>query len=176
MHTDANHARFDGWRAVAGAVLLLALAGCDRIAPAPAAPDPRKATMPLASIAQKNGTGALRSELEPLLKRFPPLGRPLGAKWMSGTMGDARVPGPSTYWIDAVVMLQPEHAASLRRQYAVTPAAANESPDVVAGLRPHLPAGPWQRSDALDAALSQLAFPCKALLSGDQLVLMALGE
>ena len=159
------------------AALLLTLAGCDRIDPAPAAvPGNREPTMPLASIAQKNGTGELRSELEPLLKRFPQLGRPLGAKWMSGTMGDARVPGPSTYWIDAVVTLQPEHATWLRRQYAVAPVAANQAPDVVAGLRPQLPAGPWQRSDALDAALSQQGFQGKALLCGDQLVLTALGE
>ena len=156
------------------AALLLTLAGCDRIDPAPAAvPGNREPTMPLASIAQKNGTGELRSELEPLLKRFPQLGRPLGAKWMSGTMGDARVPGPSTYWIDAVVTLQPEHATWLRRQYAVLPAGV--APEVVAGLRP-LPQGPWERSAALDAALSQQGFQGKALLSGDQLVLTALGE
>lgn len=159
--------------------LLLAVAvntGCDRIAPAPASPGAREPSMPLAGIAQKHGTGVLRSELEPLQKRYPLLGRPLGAVWMSGTMGDARVPGPSTYWIDAVVTLQPEHAAALRRQFAVAPAAASESPDVVAGLRPHLPAGPWQRSGALDAALSQQGLPCRALFSGDRLVLMALGE
>jgi hypothetical protein len=135
--------------------------------------------MPPASIAQKNGTGELRSELEPLLKRFPLLGRPVGAKWMSGTMGDARVPGPSTYWIDAVVQLQGEHAAWLRKQYAVLPAPAGAAPDVVAGLRPQLqqlPQGAWESSAALDAALSQQGFVAKALLSGDQLVLVALGE
>ena len=130
--------------------------------------------MPLASMAQKNGTGERREDLAPLLKRFPLLGRPDGAQWMSGTMGDARVPGPSTYWIDALVRLQPDHAAWLRRQYPVQP--GSDSPDVVGGLRPLLPAGPWSRSAALDAALSQQGFAAKAYLSGDQLVLVALGQ
>jgi hypothetical protein len=130
--------------------------------------------MPPASIAQKNGTGELRSDLPPLLKRFPLLGRPDGVQWMSGTMGDPRVPGPSTYWIDAVVQLQPEHAAWLRRQYAVQP--GGDRPDVVDGLRALLPAGPWSRSAALDAALSQQGFGGKAYLSGDRLVLVAMGQ
>jgi len=130
--------------------------------------------MPHASIAQKNGTGELRGDLPPLLKRFPLLGRPERVQWMSGTMGDARVPGPSTYWIDAVVQLQPDNAAWLRRQYAVQP--GSEAPDVVEGLRALLPAGPWGRSAALDAALSQQGFLAKAYLSGDQLVLVAIGQ
>lgn len=130
--------------------------------------------MPTASIAQKNGTGELRSDLPPLLKRFPLLGRPERVQWMSGTMGDARVPGPSTYWIDAVVQLQPEHAARLRQQHAPQP--GHDAPDVVQALRPLLPPGPYARSAALDAALSQQGFVARAWLSGDHLVLVALGE
>lgn len=127
-----------------------------------------------APIAQKNGTGELRSDPAPLLKRFPLLGRPARVQWMSGTTGDARVPGPSTYWIDALVQLQPEDAARLRRLHQ--PQADAALPEVVEGLRPLLPAGPWSRSAALDAALSQQGFVARAFLSGDHLVLTALGQ
>jgi hypothetical protein len=153
------------------AVALVALTGCQRTEGPPAA-----VPKPPASTAQKSGTGALRSELEPLLKRFPLLGRPLSAQWMSGTLGDARVPGPSTYWIDAVLLLPPAHAAWLRGQYAVQAAVPPGTPEVVAALRPLLPAGPWERSAALDVALSQQGFSVKAYLSADRLVLVALGE
>ena len=88
--------------------------------------------------------------------------------------GDARVPGPSTYWIDALVQLQPEDAARLRRLHE--PQAAAGAPEVVEGLRPLLPAGPWSRSAALDAALSQQGFVVRAFMSGDHLVLTALGQ
>lgn len=40
---------------------------------------------------------------EPLTKRFSVLADPREVQWMSGTYGNPRNPGPSTYWIDAVI-------------------------------------------------------------------------
>ncbi|MCT1618853.1 hypothetical protein [Janibacter hoylei] len=58
-----------------------------------------------------------RSDVEPLTQRFPDLGDPVSATWQSGTLGDSRTaPGPSTYWIDAAVTVEPEVADSLRAQ------------------------------------------------------------
>jgi hypothetical protein len=124
---------------------------------------------------KKSGTGELRSDTAPLLKRFPLLGQPQSVKWMSGTMGDSQVPGPSTYWIDAVVRLQAEQAAALRRQYTLTTAAASNMP-VAPSLREHLPRSPWESSNALNKALSQQGWSVKAYVSADDLVLTALGE
>ena len=65
--------------------------------------------------AEKSVDGrGMRTDLDPLTKRFPRIGDPVSAQWQSGTLGDDRVPGPSTYWIDAVVELDPEVADRLR--------------------------------------------------------------
>jgi hypothetical protein len=128
--------------------------------------------------AAKSGTGQLRTDAEPVLKRFPLLGRPLALQWMSGTLGDSRVPGPSTYWIDAVADLPAEHAAWLRQNYGL--AAGSSATAAPAGLLPPLQAllapGPWQSSRELDAALSQQGFVVRAHLQGDRLVLVAVGQ
>lgn len=89
----------------------------------------------------------LRTDEEPLTRRFPGLGGPVSARWQSGTLGDDRlVPGPSTFWIDAVVELEPRVADRLRSaasptgvgQPELTPDVAGEAPDgqpeAVAGL------------------------------------------
>lgn len=69
---------------------------------------------------------------------------------MGGTLGDA--PGPTTYWIDAVIEVQPAVADELRATYA--PEAASTPPDVVSGIQDKLPAGTLLSSDALDSAVS----------------------
>ncbi|WP_152361346.1 hypothetical protein [Microlunatus speluncae] len=102
--------------------------------------------------AAKNGTGELRTDPEPLRKRFPELGPSFEAQWMSGQYGDERAPGPSTYWIDAVIALPSDRASRLLTAYA--PVETTEAPAVVDGLRSRLPAGPLLTSAALDAAFA----------------------
>ena len=65
-----------------------------------------------AQPADKQGDGKLREEASPLTSRFPALGTPIKVRWMSGTLGTS--PGPSTYWIDAVVWVTPEVGQQLR--------------------------------------------------------------
>ncbi|XVS63762.1 hypothetical protein ACQPYE_36800 [Actinosynnema sp. CA-299493] len=140
-------------------VAALALVGCQ----GPAEP------------AAKSGTGELRTDPEPLVKRFPVLTAPERARWMSGTFGRADVPGPSTYWIDAVVTLPAADVERLVSAYA--PKAEGKSPDVVDGMRGRLPGGPFLTGDALDAAFGHEHWYASAYLDlgSGELVLVATG-
>ncbi|MCE6999429.1 hypothetical protein LZG04_32155 [Saccharothrix sp. S26] len=128
-----------------------------------------------AQPAAKAGTGELRTDLDPLLRRFPVLGAPSGARWMSGTFGRADVPGPSTYWIDAVVALPSAEVERVRSAYA--PVDEGRTPDVVEGLRGELPGGPFLTGDALDAAFDQERWHAVAFLDvkSGELVVIATG-
>lgn len=129
-----------------------------------------------AEHAAKAGSGELRTELDPLLSRFPVLGTPAGARWMSGTYGRADVPGPSTYWIDAVVTLQPVDAQRIVSTYA--PTDEGEEPDVVDGVRADVPGGPFLTGEALDAAFGSERWHASAYLEPEsgKLVLVATGN
>ena len=104
------------------AALLIAVAVATGCTASPAAPDRASASQSVTTggtthtptgAASKSGDGTLRTDLEPLTTRFAALGAPVSAQWSSGTMGDSRVPGPSTYWIDAVVVVSPDVASRL---------------------------------------------------------------
>lgn len=142
------------------AVLAVLLAGCGE-APRPAA---------------KSGTGALRTDVEPLTKRFSALGTPERVRWMSGTFGSDRAPGPSTYWIDAVITLPQSKIDELKSAHA--PQATGATPDVVDGLRAELPAGTFLTGDRLDQAFAHDTWGAKAYLAADNgtLVLVATGS
>ncbi|QQQ75777.1 hypothetical protein IOD16_32670 [Saccharothrix sp. 6-C] len=128
-----------------------------------------------AEPAAKSGTGELRTDPEPLVERFPVLAALEGARWMSGTFGRADVPGPSTYWIDAVVTLPAAEVERVRS--ACAPADEGRAPDVVAGLRAELPGGPFLTGDALDAAFDHERWHVSAFLDpkSARLVLIATG-
>lgn len=85
--------------------------------------------------ATKTGSGEIRHDLAPLVKRVPALADARAATWYSGTLGDS--PGPSTYWIDAVVTLPATRATTLRAELDLDDLGT--APDVVDGLRPLLP-------------------------------------
>ena len=100
-----------------------------------------------ATPAEKTGSGEIRHDLDPLIERFSQLGEPESAEWRSGTIGSDRVPGPSLYWIDAVIELSADDYQQLATAYELEKAAV---PDAEVGL----PEGPLLRSDELDAAFS----------------------
>lgn len=77
------------------------------------------------------------------------------------------MPGPSTYWIDAIVQLTPA---------AGTSSAA--APEVVEDLVSDLPAGPWVGSDQLDRTLSANGFGSVVRLApaSGTVVLRSIGE
>ncbi len=134
----------------------------------------RETTM--ADTPTKNGTGEVRTDLEPLTKRFSALGTPVAATWLSGTVGDEDVPGPTTYWIDAVVQLDPAVAQTLVDE--TQPQETTEAPAVVDDLTGALPDGPLLTGPALDARFAESGFVATAYLDLDDatLVLVSLGE
>jgi hypothetical protein len=149
---------------VAAAILLLTTTACSATLPEKGRP-----TMP-----SKSGTGELRTDLEPLTKRFALLTKAEKAEWMSGTLGDDRVPGPSTYWIDAIVTLPQSTVTEINkdtREDTTTPA-------VVEGLRDHLPEGPFLTGKYLDEAFTTEHWSATAYLAKNTntVVLVAMGQ
>ncbi|MFF1528012.1 hypothetical protein [Cellulomonas sp. NPDC058312] len=142
--------------AVGGVVLLLGACGADADA--------------------RSGTGEVRHDVEPLLDRVPALAGATSVSWSSGALGDADVPGPSLYWIDAVVELPTGVAADLRASLDLAP--ATERPDVADALGEELPIGDLLAGAALDDAFSAAGWRSTAYLEaeGDDLVLLVVGE
>lgn len=128
------------------AVLALALTGALSACAAPAETEP-------SATAVRSGSGEMRHDLKPLTDRFPLFAPATTATWMSGTLGDDRVPGPSSYWIDAVVTLPESDFEALRAQTDAQ--TTTDTPNVEQDLEASLPSGPFLRSDALDAAFSE---------------------
>ena len=98
----------------------------------------------------------VRHELDPLTSRFPDLGTPVSASWVTwnsaGPNDDRSIPGPTTYWINAVVHLDPDTTTKLVAQYLPIP--GSEQPDVQDLLRTELPPGPYLTSVTLDLAFT----------------------
>ncbi|GAA1977908.1 hypothetical protein GCM10009718_12960 [Isoptericola halotolerans] len=130
----------------------------------------------IAACSPTSGQGELRADLEPLTDRFSALGTPVGATWASGTTGDREVPGPTTYWIDAVIQVDPAVAQALAAE--TSPVETTDAPDVVDALVPALPDGPLLTGPALDERFAESGFVTAAYLDVDDatLVLVALGE
>lgn len=114
---------------------------------------------------QRGGTGELRTDLAPLTSRFGLLESAESATWLSGRMGDDSVPGPSTYWIDAIVTLSEEDFQRLVDDY--TAIEATTSPVVESPLNEQLPNGRYLASPELDAAFSQDTFRSAVHLAAD---------
>jgi hypothetical protein len=167
--------RLAGGRALAAAVAAVAfaglgLAGCT----SGESTAPVSAPLPTKPSFSKGDVGALRTDTEPISKRWPKLGTIISAQWYGGILGDPRVPGPSTYWVDAVVELEPAVMEALRAKAGTLKA---ESPDIVDELVPKLPPGPFSRSGALDLAV-QGTFMTRVWLpaAGNRLIIAGMGQ
>lgn len=90
---------------------------------------------------------------------------------MSGTMGDSGTPGPSTYWIDAIVKLpETEHAELLKADSAMeNPLPKDFSPRLLAAI----PTGQLLTSSELSERFSHGDFASKiyAVADGETLIL-----
>ncbi len=165
-------------RAALPAVLLaLAVGATAACGPSDLSDDPStRASTEMSPEATKSGDGAERHDLDPLLRRIPALEGATAATWFSGTLGSPDAPGPSLYWIDAVVTLPAGTGDQLRDTLALTPAAAQ--PDVVDALLPAVPDGGLLTGADLDAAFSHEGWRTTAYLgsSGDEVVLVVVGE
>jgi hypothetical protein len=118
----------------------------------------------------------IRRDTAPLTKRFPAVGSPEAVSWVSWNSSSGRAPGPTTYWIDAVVTLQPQTAQQLIDDFR--PAAAGKTPTVQPVLRSALPPGPFLTGAALDTAFSTSGWATAAYLDAGrhQLVLSAIDD
>jgi len=114
---------------------------------------------------QRSGTGELRTDLPPLTSRFGLLEAAESATWLSGRMGDDSVPGPSTYWIDAIVTLPEADYQALLADYKAV--ESTTPPTVESPLDEQLPDGQYLASPELDAAFSQDTFRSTVHLSAD---------
>lgn len=129
-----------------------------------------------AAVADKGDVGPRRTDVEPLTKRFALIGQPTSATWYGGTFGTGRAPGPTSYWIDAVLVLQPSTIEDLLSTYA--PTVAEREPDVVAKLADDMPAGDLLASQALDAAASSTGWSVSMWIAPDSqtVILQAVGQ
>lgn len=109
--------------------------------------------------ADKQVEGELRTETEPLVGLLPSLTGIDSATWLAGTWGsaDSLVPGPTDYWVDAVVALPADVAQNLRQDPTTVP--ADGAPEVVADLEPYLPDGDLLQGEAIDEFLTRSAGP-----------------
>lgn len=159
------------------AVLVLAVVGAASAACSPRPADDTPGVRTSSAAPAKAGTGELRHDLDPLTSRIPALTQVRDATWSSGTLGGTDVPGPSLYWIDAVVTLPGDVADGLRASLELEPAAS--APEVVDALEPSLPPGELLAGPALDDAFSAAGdWRSTAYLEadGDRVVLVVVGE
>jgi hypothetical protein len=70
----------------------------------------------------------VRTDRKPIADRFPQLDSFIDAHWVGGRLGDDQMPGPSTYFIEAVVMLDPDDLVRLADRYEFTRAPAPPRP------------------------------------------------
>ncbi len=80
-------------------------------------------------------------------------------------MGDPRVPGPSTYWIDAIVGLPEAGHAELLKDVATAELPLPE--DFSPKLHGAIPTGPLLTSSDLNKRFSQGRFVCKVYVATD---------
>lgn len=127
---------------VAGAlVMILGLAGCTD---SPAA-DPTNGRLTDGST--MTAAPAVRTDREPIAKRFPKLGNFVEAHWQGSLAGPADVPGPSDVLIQGLVVLRPEDLAAAKTGYDWEAAPQGWDAKMNDELRPLAPtSGDWRYS------------------------------
>ncbi|WP_327241246.1 hypothetical protein [Streptomyces sp. NBC_01320] len=108
--------------------------------------------------AEASKTPEIHTDTEPLAKRLPKLGRIVSAHWQQGAPGsDSRVPGPTDYYVSALMKLEPGSVAVLTASTQMQPAVIATEPESIsipAELAEFAPAGAqWVHSRVLDESL-----------------------
>ncbi|WP_413753716.1 hypothetical protein NRF20_31375 [Streptomyces sp. R-74717] len=117
------------------------------------------AIRPAADVkAEASKTPEIHTDTEPLAKRLPKLGRIVSAHWQQKAPGaDSRVPGPTDYYISALMKLDPGSVAVLTASTQMQPAVVGAEPEgisIPAELADFAPAGAqWVHSRVLDETL-----------------------
>lgn len=95
-------------------------------------------------------TPAVRTDREPIAKRFPQLGDFVEVHWQGSAAGvdTGGVPGPTDVHIQAFVVLRPATLLAMVASYQWKPAPSGWDSTVSPQLRAFLPSGgSWQGSD-----------------------------
>lgn len=95
-------------------------------------------------------TPAVRTDREPIAKRFPQLGDFVEVHWQGSAAGvdTGGVPGPTDVHIQALVVLRPETLSAAVARYQWKPAPSGWDNAVSPQLLPYRPSGgTWQGSD-----------------------------
>lgn len=130
-------------------VIAAALAGCGPAGTAPPVP-------------------AVREDTAPIQKRVTNIGDRFTVRWVGGTLGDERVPGPNASWIDAVVTVGDAAAVSALRA-ALGPSGVEARPAVAAALGDP---GAGMTSAGLDAFVAVEPGTVRAFLQPERGVLV----
>lgn len=116
--------------------------------------------------------GEMRTDVDPIASRVPQLGDDFTVQWFGGTTGDDRAPGPSTYWVDALVAPS-TGVADLVGDIALSPG----TPVVGDDLAALVPDCAWERSDEIDESWGPTGWETHVwlCLEHEQVVLTLLG-
>jgi len=100
--------------------------------------------------------GTVRTDREPISRRFPKLGDFVEVHWQGSVVGaSSSVPGPSDVLIQGLVVLRPEDLAAARTGYQWEPAPAGWDAKVPDLLRPLAPAsGDWRHNAQFESEVS----------------------
>lgn len=92
--------------------------------------------------------GPVRTDLEPLAKRFGTLGTICTAHWQGWVIGAGGAPGPSDIFIQGLLMIDPHDLQALKTAYPWTSVPDDWSTRVNTDLRPYLPpSGDWRTNE-----------------------------
>lgn len=112
--------------------------------------------------------GPVRTDREPLVKRFPKLGNFIQAHWQGWILGDTGrggVPGPTDTAIQGLIELSPQDLQAAKTGYTWAPAPHGWESGVNSELRPYLsPSGTWQASDQFTSDVTGTGYHGKVYL------------
>jgi hypothetical protein len=134
--------------------LALAIALAPVLAACTQAPSGQR-TDPAASAS----TPAVRTDRDPLSRRFPVLGDFAQAHWQGWPAGSPDGLGPTDVVIQALVVLSKEDLATVKGRYTFTPASPDPQVKLNEALRPFAPAAPdWQYSADFERQVKTAAY------------------
>ncbi|GGW85257.1 hypothetical protein GCM10010297_02490 [Streptomyces malachitofuscus] len=108
------------------------------------------------AVAGSTPSDGVRRDAKVVRQYFPELGDFEEVVWTGELLGDARsaVPGPSDFRVSGVIRLTSSDTRRLRSEYAWQNGPGR--PDVLAGIRPHLPGqAAWRTSDEFTATVTE---------------------
>ncbi|MCA2210554.1 MULTISPECIES: hypothetical protein [Nocardia] len=106
----------------------------------------------------------VRHDQEPLTKRFPLIDEPVSVSWITWNNEEGRVPGPTTYWIQAVVELRPEIADEMRSKFNLS---SSQPKPFEPALEPSVPSVSYVSGPEINSAFSVNGWKSSVYLQAD---------